>query len=229
MGLSTTGLTTGGGSGLPKTIQPGNHILKINSITLEDYQFIDNAKHLILHVETQPIDGFEGFMIDKDNPALGHYDGQIGRVKASQYAFADGETKTGVKIQRDRSILIFLQNLCKSLGINDWFVEQDNRHDTIEDFVNAFAKDAPFAFKFMEFCVAGKEYESKNGYTNYDMWLPKSEGNKYAYGETESGKVIKYDESKHLKKLEVKDVKSFGDDDDLSIPSRTSSDFNLDD
>ena len=82
MGLSTTGLTTGGGSGLPKTIQPGNHILKINSITLEDYQFIDNAKHLILHVETQPIDGFEGFMIDKDNPALVHYDGQIGRVKA---------------------------------------------------------------------------------------------------------------------------------------------------
>jgi hypothetical protein len=229
MALSTTDLSTGGGSGLPKTIQTGNHVLKINNITLEDYQFIDNAKHLVLHVETQPIDGFEGFMIDKDDESKGHYAGQIGRVKASQYAFADGETKSGVKIQRDRSVMIFLQNLCKSLGINEWFVAQDNLHDTIEDFVKAFAKEAPFKDKFMEFCIAGKEYESKSGYTNYDMWLPKGEGNKYAYGEIEGGKVLKYDEAKHLKKLEVKDVKSFGDDDDFSVPSRTSSDFNLDD
>jgi hypothetical protein len=229
MALSTTDLSTGGGSGLPKTIQTGNHVLKINKITLEDYQFIDNAKHLVLHVETQPIDGFEGFMIDKDDESKGHYAGQIGRVKASQYAFADGETKSGVKIQRDRSLLIFLQNLCKSLGVNDWFVAQDDKHDTIEDFIKAFAKDAPYTDKFMEFCIAGKEYESKSGYTNYDMWLPKGEGNKYAYGEIEGGKVLKYDESKHLKKMEVKEVKSFGDDNDFSVPSKTSSDFNLDD
>ena len=32
MGLSTTNLATEGGSGLPKTIAPGNHTLKINSI-----------------------------------------------------------------------------------------------------------------------------------------------------------------------------------------------------
>jgi hypothetical protein len=229
MALSTTDLSTGGGSGLPKTIQTGNHVLKINKITLEDYQFIDNAKHLVLHVETQPIDGFEGFMIDKDDESKGHYAGQIGRVKASQYAFADGETKSGVKIQRDRSLLIFLQNLCKSLGVNEWFVAQDDKHDTIEDFIKAFAKDAPFTDKYMEFCIAGKEYESKSGYTNYDMWLPKGEGNKYAYGEIEGGKVLKYDESKHLKKMEVKEVKSFGDDNDFSVPSKTSSDFNLDD
>ena len=229
MALSTTDLGTGG-SGLPKTITPGNHVLKINSIELEEFKFIPGAYHLMLHVETQPIEGFEGFLIDKDDESKGRHAGQIGRVKASQYAFADGETKSGVKIQRDRSILIFLQNLCKSLGVNDWFVAQDNRHDTIEDFIKAFAKDAPFTDKFMEFCIAGKEYESKTGYTNYDMWLPKSEGNKYAYGEIESNKVLKYDEAKHLKKLEVKDVKSFGeDDDDLSVPSRTSSDFNLDD
>jgi len=229
MALSTTDLSTGGGSGLPKTIQTGNHVLKINKITLEDYQFIDNAKHLILHVETQPIDGFEGFMIDKDDESKGHFAGQIGRVKASQYAFADGETKSGVKIQRDRSLLIFLQNLCKSLGVNEWFVAQDDKHDTIEDFIKAFAKDAPFTDKYMEFCIAGKEYESKSGYTNYDMWLPKGEGNKYAYGEIEGGKVLKYDESKHLKKLEEKEVKSFGNDNDFSVPSKTSSDFNLDD
>ena len=227
MGLSTTDLGTG--SGGAKTIAPGNHVLKINSLELEDFRFIEGAYHLILHVETEPIAGFEGFMIDKDDESKGHYEGQIGRVKASQYAFADGETKSGVKIQRDRSLLIFLQNLCKSLGVNDWFVAQDDKHDTIEDFIKAFAKDAPYTDKFMEFCIAGKEYESKTGYTNYDMWLPKGEGNKYAYGEIEGGKVLKYDEAKHLKKMEVKEVKSFGDDNDFSVPSKTSSDFNLDD
>lgn len=227
MALSTTDLGTGG-SGMAKTIAPGNHTLKINSIELEDFRFIEGAKHLIMHVETEPIEGFEGFLIDKDDESQGRYDGQIGRIKASQYAFADGETKSGIKIQRDRSVMIFLQNLCNTLGINDWFREQDGKHETIEDFVNAFSKNANYKGKFLEFCVAGKEYESKSGYTNYDMWLPKSENKKYAMAEVEAGKVMTYDEAKHLRKLEVKDVKGFGDDDTLFNPNKTSSDFSLD-
>jgi hypothetical protein len=227
MALSTTDLGTGG-SGMAKTIAPGNHTLKINSIELEDFRFIEGAKHLILHVETEPIEGFEGFWIDKDDESQGRYDGQIGRIKASQYAFADGETKSGIKIQRDRSILIFLQNLCNTLGINEWFREQDGNHETVEDFVNAFSKSAEYKGKFLEFCVAGKEYESKSGYTNYDMWLPKAENKKYAMAEVEAGKVMTYEEAKHLKKIEVKDVKGFGDDDSLFNPNKTSSDFSLD-
>lgn len=227
MGLSTTDLGTGG-SGLPKTISPGNHVLKINYVELEDFKFIDGAKHLLLHVETEPIDGFEGFMLDKDDESKGRYAGQIGKIKASQYAFADGETKTGIKIQRDRSILIFLQSLCKTMGINDWFTEQDGKHDTIEDFVEAFNATAPIKDKYLEFCIAGKEYEGKSGYTNYDMWLPKADNKKYAFGEVEEGKVITFDESKHLRKLETKEVKSFGDDDDFTTPTKTSSDFSLD-
>jgi hypothetical protein len=174
MGLSTTNLATEGGSGLPKTIAPGNHTLKINSIVLEDFKFIDGAKHLVLNLETEAIDGFEGFLIDKDNPEAGHYSGQIGRVKASQYAFADGITKSGVKVERDKSLMIFLKNLTNSLSISDWFLAQDNEHDTIEEFVDAFNSTAPYKDKYLEFCIAGKENEGKNGYTNYDMWLPKS-------------------------------------------------------
>jgi hypothetical protein len=60
------------------------------------------------------------------------------------------------------------------------------------------------------------------------MWLPKSEGKKYAFGAIEAGTVISFDEAKHLKKLEVKDVKSFGDDDDVFLKPKTSSDFSLD-
>lgn len=225
MALSTEGLSAGGGSGLPKTISPGNNILKINSVILDPFKFIDNAYHLMLHVETKPIDGFEGFSIDRDNPDAGHYKGQIGRVKASQYAFADGETKSGIEIQRDRSILIFLQNLCNTLGINDWMTAQHNQHETVEDFVKAFNDEAPFKDKYLEYCVAGKEYVGKTGYTNYDMWLPKADKGKYAYGEIEGGKVIIYDEAKHLKKLENKNVESFGNDD---FSKTTSNDFSLD-
>jgi len=226
MGLSTTNLATEGGSGLPKTIAPGNHTLKINSIVLEDFKFIDGAKHLVLNLETEAIDGFEGFLIDKDNPEAGHYAGQIGRVKASQYAFADGITKSGVKVERDKSLMIFLKNLTNSLGISEWFLAQDNEHDTIEEFVDAFNSTAPYKDKYLEFCIAGKEYEGKNGYTNYDMWLPKSVKGAYSIV-PKGGEVLKFSETDHLRKLEVKPVESFGDD-DLSIPSRAASDFDLD-
>jgi hypothetical protein len=223
MGLSTTDLGTGGG-GQPKTISPGNHLLKINSIDLEDFKFIDNAKHLMLHVETEPIEGFTGFMIDKDDESKGHYAGQIGRVKASQYAYADGETKSGIKIQRDRSILMFLQGLSKAFEFYDWFINEDGKHATIEKFVDALNKAKPFEGKYIDFCVAGKEYEGKTGYINFDMWLPKAENKKYAFGDN----VMAYDETKHLKKIEIKEVKGFGDDDDFTKPTKGSSDFSLD-
>ena len=116
--------------------------------------------------------------------------------------------------------------MCKALNINEWFVEQDNKHDTIEDFVEAFNLTAPFKDVFLEMCVAGKEYEGKGGYTNYDMWLPKSVKSGYAYAPV-GGKVMLYDEADHLRKMEVKQVESFGDD-DLTIPTRASSDFTLD-
>lgn len=229
MGLSTKDLVSEGGSGMPKTIAPGNHTLKINSISLEDFQFIDGAKHLILHVETEPIEGFEGFLVDKDDESKGKYQGQIGRVKASQYAFADGQTKSGIKIQRDRSLMMFLANLSKGAGIMQWFEEQDNKFNTIEEFVKNFSDNAPIKDVLLDFCIAGKEYENKGGYTAYDMWLPKAENNKYAYGQEGSDRILKYDEAKHLKKLEVKPVDNFGDDDDdFPTPGRTSSDFNLD-
>jgi hypothetical protein len=37
-----------------------------------------------------------------------------------------------------------------------------------------------------------------------------------------------FDEAKHLKKLETKEVKSFGEDDGFDTPSKSSSDFSLD-
>jgi hypothetical protein len=226
MALSTTDLGKEGGSGLPKTISPGNNTVKVNSVHLDEFKFIPGAYHLMLNVETKPIEGFKGFMIDKDDESKGHYAGQIGRVKAAQYAFADGKTKSGVPIFRDKSILVFMQNFCKATGCMDWFQAKDYKYNTIEELVEAFNNDAPFANKYLDVCIAGKEYEGKSGYTNYDLWFPKGVKDLYSYG-PEGGKVLPYNELDHLKKLEVKPVEAF-DTDDFSVPARTSSDFNLD-
>jgi hypothetical protein len=183
----------------------------------------------VLNVETEPLEGFEGFMLDKENPDAGHYKGQIGRVKAGQYAFADGTTKSGVQIYRDNSILVFLKSICTTLDMLAWFDEQDNKHDTIEDFILAFNESAPFKDKFMDFCVAGKEYEGKTGYTNYDLYLPKSSKDGFAFAKLGSGKNLLYSEALHLKKLEAKKVDSFGSgEDDFAVPNKVASDFDLD-
>jgi len=226
MGLSTSDLPVGGG--MPKTIQPGNYTLTINNIYLEDFKFIQGAKHLIMNVETEPIDGFEGFMIDKDNPEMGNHTGQIGRVKASQYAFADGKTKSGIEIFRDRSVLMFMNTLCKGLGLSEWFAAQDDKHNTIEEFVDAFNETAPFKDVYMDFCIAGKEYESKSGFTNYDLWLPKGSKNGYAFTAVDDPKLLQYEPAKHLKKIEVKELEGGFEDTNSKLPGKTASDFTLD-
>jgi len=233
MALSTKDLQES--ASVRKTIAPGNHILKINSVTLEPFKFIENAYHLMLNMETEPLKDFEGFLIDQENPDTGRYTGQIGRVKANRYAYADGETKSGIKVERDRSILMFLKTLCKALDSSEgeerfvkWFSAQDGKHETIEEFVEAFNTEVTTGEKvYLAFCIGGKEYENKNGYTNYDMYLVKSRGGKYAFGNNDSEKVMTYNEKEHLIKLSVKNVSSFGDE-DISIPSNTSNDFSLD-
>ena len=227
MALSTLDLEGNDGKKkLPKKIQPSNARLKIHKIELDSYKFIEGAFFVVMHAETEPIEDFEGFMIDNDE-SKGRYSGQIGKIKTSQYAFADGQTKTGVIIKRDRAMLLFLQNLCRALDINDWFKAQHNQHAIIEDFIEAFNKTAPFSNKFMDCCVAGKEYTNKDGYTDYNLYLPNADNGRYSFGEIDSDKIIKFDSEKHIVKPKPKEEKSFGED-DLIIPKKTSSDFNLD-
>ena len=228
MGLSTTDLPSGGNA-MSKTFGPGNHTVKVNKIELEDFRFIEGAKHVLLYLETEPIEGFEGFLIDKDNPEKGNYKGQVGRVKASQYAYADGETKSGIKIQRDMSILMFMKNLCKALGLESWFEAQDNKHDTIEEFIAAFNETAPFQDKYVDVCIGGREYQNKQGYVSHDLNLVKGEKNLYALSTAGSDKVMPYNESTHLRKLDTTTTQAFDtDDDNLSMPAANAADFDLD-
>ena len=221
--LSTKNITTSGGA-TPKTLQPGNNVAKINSITLEPFTFLPGAFHLILNLEG--IDrgkDFEGFFINKDKPELGRHKGQVGKVKASEWAYADGTTKSGIVVSRDMEIMKYLNNICKELGIT-WMTDQDGKHDTIESLVNQFNVDKPFKNVMLNFCIAGKEYLNKEGYTNHDLFLPK-----YAKGQVPfeicdkpNSKIMKFNEADHIKKKKVENVTSFGSD-----AVATSSDFEL--
>lgn len=218
-GLSTKDVKTGG---LPKTVEPGERILKINNVHLKQFDFMkeEGSYFLILDVETKPIPGFEGFLIDKDDPAKGCYKGQIGSVKTNQYSYKDGETKSGVKTDRNLDILRMIKSICIATGCLAWFDKADGKYETIEEFVEAFSKDAPFAGKYLKFCIAGKEYVNKtNGYINYDLHLPKWQKGRVLF-EAENAtpsKLVKFNPDDHIIKQTIKSTAEFGEDDDTGI------------
>jgi hypothetical protein len=226
--ISTKDLKSSEGTSLPKVIGPGNTEVKINSITLEAPVYDKNAYNLVMNVETRPIEGFEGFYIDKNNPEKGRYEGQVGKVKTSEYAYKDGTTKTGISVSRDMDILKALQNICRVVDKLNWMDENDSKHETIEDYVTAFNNDAPFKDVFVRMCVGGKEYLNKEGYTNYDMFLVRNQRGAYNMenANVADSKLIKFESDLHIKKKKVENVESFGSG-TVTTSSSVGSDFEL--
>ena len=218
--ISTKDIKGNNEGGIPKNLQPGNHTCTVNGIRLEEFKFKAGAYHIILSLEG-PDKGsdFEGFFIDKNNESRGRHRGQVAEVKASEWAYADGQTKSGIEVKRDDEILKFLKNFCNSLGINEWLIDQDGKHATIESLVSALNKEQPFKGKAIDFCIGGKEYTNKNGYTAYDMFLPKFSKAGAPFG---TSKVAVFSESEHIRKKKVETVSEFGND-----SSSGSADFEL--
>lgn len=190
-----------GGSNIPKTLQPGNVVCKINSIELEPFKFKEGAYHVVLNLEGPDMGkDFEGFFIDNEDHSKGRHKGQVGKVKASQWAFANGTTKTGIEITRDSEILKFIKNLCNALGI------EGRSGETIEDLVSKFNDEKPFAGKTMEYCIAGKEYLNKGGYMNYELFLPKYSKAGAQFG---TSNVVKFNPEEHIIKKKVENVSEF--------------------
>lgn len=217
------------GSSTPKVITPGEQVCKINKITLESPPYNKDAVNVVMHVETQPLgDDFEGFFIDKNNPDGGRYAGQIGRVKSSEYPYSDGTTKSGIQISRDIELARFLENLLKIAGKESWLDANEGVHETAESYVEAINKDNVLNDIYFRFCVGGKEYLNKEGYTNFDLFLVKSSRGSYnmesfTKNPEASSNFIKFDESVHIKKKKT-DVESFGD---VTTTSSVSSSFEL--
>ena len=119
--ISTTNIPTGGGK-TPKTLQPGNIAIKVNKIYLEKYPFGENAVNIMLDCESADLgDDFEGFFIDKDDESKGRHRGQVGRIRASQWAYADKILPGDIKIVRDIEITKFLKNLAVATDCVEWY------------------------------------------------------------------------------------------------------------
>jgi len=223
--LNTKDIKTGGK--VAKTFHPGNHAAKITAVKLEEFTYKPGGYHMVMHLEG-PDKGadFEGFFLDKDKPELGRHKGQVGRVKASEWAFADGETKKGIPVSRDADILKFLKTLCMAIGKVKWLEDQNDKHETIESLVKAFNDEKPFEGIFLNWCIGGKEYE-KGGYTNYDMFLPKPsrEGYPFEAQGLAKTKLLEYNEDTHIKKKKTQNVTDFGET--PSMDTDVDSDFQL--
>ena len=230
--LSTKDIKVGG-EGVVKTLEPGNHLCKINNVTLEEFKFKEGAYNIILNVEGEDLGAdFEGFYLDKDKPELGRYSGKVGTVKLAEWAFADGETKSGIAVNRDQEMLKALKQFCMNTGCMAWLDKQEGKHDTIESFFKALDKDKPFKGTFYNFCIAGKEYTNKGGYTGYELYLPKysKEGISLESTTASPSKLLKFKPEDHIKKKKVETVTEFGSSDTSSgsdIISSGGSDFDL--
>lgn len=210
--LNTKDIKTGGGGTTPKTLQPGNTKLTILKVDLEDFKFKPDGLNMILHCEGGDMGSdFEGFFINKSNESLGRYKGQVGRIKAGEWAFADGTTKSGIAVSRDQDILKFLKNLCIELDCVKWLEDQDGKHATIQSLVTQFNTDAPFKGKWMNVCIAGKEYLNKEGYPAYELFFPKfsKTGVPFETVEKEKSRVQQFNEKEHIRKKNVENVPKF--------------------
>lgn len=227
--ISTKDIPGGTGGKTPKTLQPGNMSLKVNSIVLQEFTYKPGSYNVVLNCEGTDLgDDFEGFYIDKDNESLGRHRGQVGRVRAGQWAYADKTLDSGVVILRDVEITKFLKNFAIATGCLDWYEAEDDKHLTIESLVETMNDAAPFADKYINVCLCGKEYENKQGYTNYDLYLPKfsKQGIPFEDGDVDaaSSRVYKFDPTTHILAKKVKEVESFGAD--MTAPQSDDS-FNL--
>lgn len=183
-------------AGTPKTLGPGNITAKVYDIKLlKGYK--ENSLHVVLLLEGEDMGaGFEGFLVDPDNKMGPRFKGQVGRIKLTQWAYEDGVTPSGYVVNRDENIMKALRNLSKALGKMDEIINIEAK--TIEEVVEKAAVilkgDA-----FLNWTVAGREYD-KDGYTNYDLFLPKPGKNEVVYEipGTVPSKLVKFDASKHI-------------------------------
>ena len=168
--LNTSGMSAGSGKEKP-VIGPGNQVVKINSITFDVTPYAADAFNIMLHVESEPMQGeFQGFLLDPNNPNSPRYEGQVGRVRFSQYAYKDTILPNGNEISRDTEVMKAMIFLSEQIGKR---TELDAiQANTIEDFMvkcNVVLSGPTY----MNVCLGTREWENKEGYVNNDLYLPK--------------------------------------------------------
>ncbi len=168
--FSTKDMSAGSGSIKP-VMDPGNHKVKINSISFDQTPYDADAYNITLHVESEPVSGeFQGFLKDMNNPDGPRYEGQVGRVRFAPYPYKDATLQNGNEIKRDTEVLKAMVYLSEVL---DKRKELDEiQANTIEDFMvkcNLLLSNTGY----INACLGAREWENKEGYVNNDLFLPK--------------------------------------------------------
>ena len=168
--LSTKDMSAGSGGSRP-VLDPGNHKVKINSISFDQTPYDSEAYNIVLHVEGEPMGGdFQGFAKDMNNLDGPRYEGQVGRVRFSPYPYKDTVLQNGNEINRDTEVLKAMVYLSEVLGKRKELDEI--QANTIEDFMvkcNLLLSNTGY----INACLGAREWENKDGYTNNDLFLPK--------------------------------------------------------
>lgn len=159
--------------GISKIIEAGNHVVKINGISLFQPPFMEQDKgyYLRIEVETEPVEdeNFEGFLIDKDDASKGRHKGQTGNIDVSRWGYK-WKTKNGKDINRDQMIVNDINLICDAIE-SDWMPKHDGKFETIEQLVLSLNKDKPFKDKWIYVCIGGKGRMSPEGYPRYNLFL----------------------------------------------------------
>ena len=205
--LNTSGMSAGSGKEKP-VMGPGNQVVKINSITFDVTPYAADAFNIMLHVESEPMEGeFQGFLVDPNNPNGPRYAGQVGRVRFSQYAYKDTILPNGNEISRDTEVMKAMIFLSEQIGKR---TELDAiQANTIEDFMvkcNVVLSGPTY----MNVCLGTREWENKEGYVNNDLYLPKMSraGIPLEALGVENSRLIKYNvnDKNHYRPIVVKNV-----------------------
>tara|TARA_S200002703_G_C3729710_1_gene224317 strand:+ start:208 stop:873 length:666 start_codon:yes stop_codon:yes gene_type:complete len=220
--LSTKDMSAGSGKARP-VIGVGNQKLKINRITFDQTPYDKDAYNVVLHVESEPVGGdFEGFLVDPADANGPRYKGQVGRIRLSPYPFKDATLPSGREVQRDTEVLKSMIYLSEVLGKRE---DLDMiEADTIEEFMKS-ADSVLSGDTFINACVGGREWENKEGYINYDLFLPRNSKNGVSLEalDIENSRLYKFSKEDHVRELKKTQTTSSFE----PASSNTGDDFDL--
>lgn len=190
--------------GSSKIMNPGTHFARVVNIALDAPPYNKDAYSVVLTLEGQDQgDNFEGLAIDKLNPALGNYRGQIAFVQSGRYPFSDYNYQ-GKDITRDEQIFRWVNNLAKQLGVLDKMNADNVEASSIEEYVAAVKRYIVNPELWAFHTIGGAEY-FKEGYdrANYRLFYPKQDGKSFPFSALidNDGKpvgLIAYDAAKHI-------------------------------
>lgn len=201
-------------SGIPKILAPGTHYCRVVDLTLDAPPY--NKEAYFVNVKLEGVDRgdeFDGIAIDKNNPALGKYRGQIGNIKSGEWPFST-YTYEGKVIQRDNQIYNWVNNLAKQMGVLGKMNEKGVEADTIEDYVMEVRKFLIDPELWGHFTIGGSEYFNE-GYTNpnYRLFFPKAQPRKNLFpfsalenDDRKPHNFIEFNPEVHIIKAKEKDV-----------------------